>query len=42
MIAFLFLVNMFSNAEESFYEIWFHWPSLVIVMVMALRWAWTR
>lgn len=42
LIGFLFLVNMFANAEGGSTAIWFHWPSLVIGFVMALRWAWTR
>jgi adenylate cyclase len=42
LIAFFFLVNMFSNAEEGSTEIWFHWPSLLVGFVMALRWAWKR
>jgi adenylate cyclase len=42
MIAFFFLVNMFSNAAAGSDVIWFHWPSLGIGMAMALRWAWLR
>jgi adenylate cyclase len=42
MIAFLFLVNMFSSAAAGSGVIWFHWPSLIIGMIMALRWAWIR
>ena len=42
LIGFLFLINMFANAEGGSTAIWFHWPALVIGFVMALRWAWTR
>ena len=41
-IAFFFLVNMFANTEEGSREIWFQWPSLIVGVVMALRWAWTK
>ena len=42
LIGFLFLVNMFANAEGGSTAIWFQWPSLVVGVLMALRWAWTR
>ena len=41
-VAFFFLVNMFANVEDGSTEIWFQWPSLIVGVLMALRWAWTK
>ena len=42
LIGFFFSMNMFANAEEGAQEIWFHWPSLIIAVVLGLGWAWRR
>jgi hypothetical protein len=39
---FLFLLNMFTNADGGRFELWFQWPVLVIAFVMALRWTRAR
>jgi adenylate cyclase len=42
LILFFFLVNLFTGMADGTGEIWFQWPSLVIGLVVAMRWAWTR
>lgn len=42
LIAFFFLLNVFSSLDDGRLDLWFQYPSLIVALVMALRWARTR
>jgi adenylate cyclase len=39
VLAFFFLLNMFTMLEDPERNIWFQWPSLVVCLIMAFGWA---